>query len=46
MGSRPVGRPKQRWQDDFMEDLNKLKVRNWKKTTKDRRTRRGLAEKA
>jgi hypothetical protein len=28
-----------------MEDLKKLKVRNWKETAKDRRTRRDLAEK-
>jgi hypothetical protein len=29
-----------------MEDLNKLKVKNWKEVTKDRRTWRDLAEKA
>jgi hypothetical protein len=28
MGNRPVGRPKQRWQEDVMEDLKKLKVKN------------------
>jgi hypothetical protein len=26
MGTRPVGRPRQRWQEDVMEDLKKLKV--------------------
>jgi len=26
MGKRPVGRPRQRWQEDVMEDLKKLKV--------------------
>ena len=31
MGSRPVGRPRQRWQEDVMEDLKKkLEVKNWK----------------
>jgi len=25
MGTRPVGRPRQRWQEDVMEDLKKLK---------------------
>ena len=40
MGSRPVGRPKQRWQ----EDLKKLKAKNWKETAKDRKTWRDLAE--
>jgi hypothetical protein len=46
MGTRPVGRPRQRWQDDVMEDLKKLKVKRWKETAKDRRTWRNLAEKA
>jgi ribonuclease HI len=46
MGSRPVGRPRQRWQDEVMEDLKKMKVKIWKETAKDRRTWRDLAEKA
>jgi hypothetical protein len=47
MRTKPVGRPRQRWQEDVMEDLKKLKVKkNWKKTAKDRRTWRDLAEKA
>jgi hypothetical protein len=29
-----------------MEDLKKLKVKNWKEVAKDRRTWRDLAEKA
>jgi hypothetical protein len=29
-----------------MEDLKKLKVKNWKETAKDRRTGRDLAKKA
>jgi hypothetical protein len=45
MGTRPVGRPKQRWQGDVMEDPKKLKVKNWKETAKDRRTWRDLTEK-
>jgi len=45
MGTRPVGRPRQRWQEDIMEDLKNLKVKNWKGTAKGRRTRRELAEK-
>jgi len=45
MGIRPVGRSRQRWQADVMEDLKKLKVNNWKETAKDRRTWRDLAEK-
>jgi hypothetical protein len=46
MGNRPVGRPRQRWQEDVMVDLKKLKVKNWKETAKDRRTWRDLVEKA
>jgi hypothetical protein len=46
MGTRPVGRPRQRSQEDFMEDLKKLKVKNWKETAEDRRTWKDLAEKA
>jgi len=46
MGTRQVGIPRQRWQEDVMEDLNKLKLKNWKETAKDRRTWRDLAEKA
>jgi hypothetical protein len=46
MGTRPVGRPRQRWQEDVMEDLKNLKVKNWKESAKGRRTSRDLAEKA
>jgi hypothetical protein len=49
MGTRPVGKPRQQWQDDVMEDLKILKVKNWKEAAKDRRTWRDLrvlAEKA
>ena len=47
MGTRPVGRPRQRWQEDVMEDLKKNpKFKNWKETAKGRRTGRELDEKA
>ena len=46
IGTRPIGRPRQRWQGDVMEDLKKLKVKNWKETATDRRICRDLAEKA
>jgi len=45
MGTRPVGKPRQRWQEDVMEDLKKLKVKNWEEAAKDRRTWRDLAKK-
>jgi hypothetical protein len=43
MGTRPVGRPRQ---EDVMEDLKKLKIKNWKETAKDRKAWREMAEKA
>jgi hypothetical protein len=45
VGTRPVGRPRQRWQEHVMEDLKKLKVKNWKEAPKDRKTWRDLVEK-
>jgi hypothetical protein len=45
MGTRPIGRPRQRRQENVMEDLKRLKVKNWKETAKDR-TWRDLTEKA
>jgi len=46
MGIRLVRRPRQRWQEDVMEDPKKLEVKNWKGTAKERRTWRDLAKKA
>jgi hypothetical protein len=46
MGTKPVERPRQRWQEDVMEDLKKLKIKNWKENAKNKRTWRDLAEKA
>jgi hypothetical protein len=46
VGTKPVGKPRQRWQKDVMEDLKKLEIKHWKETAKDRRTWRDLAEKA
>jgi uncharacterized coiled-coil protein SlyX len=45
MGTGPTGRPRQRWQEEVMEDLKKLKVKNWNETAKDRITWRDLTEK-
>ena len=45
MGTRPIGRPRQGWQEDVMEGLKQMKVKNWKEIAKDRRIWRDLAEK-
>ena len=45
-GIRPVGRPRQRWQEDVMEDLKNAESKTWKVAAKERRTWRDLAEKA
>jgi len=34
MGTRLVGRLRQRWKEDVVEDLKKLKVKNWKEAAK------------
>ena len=38
MGTTPVGRTRQRWKEDVMEDLKNLKVKKWKEIAKERRT--------
>jgi len=42
MATRPVGRPRQRWQEDVMEDLKKLKVK--KKTGRRQQRTEELGE--
>jgi hypothetical protein len=42
---RPVGRPKNRWIDGILKDMEVLKVKNWK-LTGDRKEWNKLIEKA
>ncbi|PSN58074.1 hypothetical protein C0J52_06480, partial [Blattella germanica] len=35
-GTRAQGRPKSRWQDDVVEDLKVMRIRNWNKKISDR----------
>ena len=36
LASRPKGRPKNRWEDDMRMDLQKMKIKNWKRSVLDR----------
>jgi hypothetical protein len=36
MSKRPIGRPKIRWEDDVLEDIKNMNVRNWKKVAQNR----------
>jgi uncharacterized coiled-coil protein SlyX len=45
METRTVGRQKQRWEEDIIEDIKKQIVETWKEAANGRRTWRDLAEK-
>ena len=34
--TRPLGRPKNRWEDDIINDMRKLKIKNWTSYIQDR----------
>jgi hypothetical protein len=36
LASRPIGRPKIRWEDDIRKDLQTMRSKNWKKSVLDR----------
>ena len=36
MLTRPLGRPKNRWEDDIRNDMKKLKIKNWTSYVQDR----------
>jgi len=38
MSKRPIGRSKTRWEDDVLEDIKIMKVRNWKKGVEQARS--------
>ena len=38
MSKRPIGRPKTRWEDDVLEEIKSINVRNWKKVVEQART--------
>jgi len=46
MSKRPIGRPKTRWEDDVLEDIKSINVRNWKKVVQDRDSWKKVVEQA
>jgi hypothetical protein len=36
MLTRPLGRPKNRWEDDIINDTKKVKIKNWTSCIQDR----------
>jgi hypothetical protein len=44
--TRPVGRPKNRWDDDVRNDLRKMKLHKWSERAQDRLERKKIVEKA
>jgi len=36
MSKRPIGRPKTHWEDDILENIKNMNVRNWNKVAQNR----------
>jgi hypothetical protein len=46
MLKRPLGRPKNRWEDNILNDMKKLKIKNWTNYIQDRNKWKLYVEKA
>jgi hypothetical protein len=46
MSKRQIGRPKIHWEDDVLEDIKSMNVRNWKKVGQNRDGWMRVAEQA
>ena len=46
MSKRPTGRPKIRWEDDVLEDIKNMNVRNWKNVAQNRDRWKKVVEQA
>jgi hypothetical protein len=46
MSKRPIGRRKTRWEDDVVEDIRSMNVRNWKKVAQNRDNWKKVVEQA
>jgi hypothetical protein len=45
LGTRTAGRPKHRWENDVMKDVQLLKIKNWTKSIQNREEWRRIVEK-
>ena len=43
---RLIGRPKTRWEDDVLEDIKSINIRNWKKVAQNRDSWKKVVEQA
>ena len=46
MSKRQTLRPKTRWEDDILEDIKNMNVRNWKKVVQNRDSWKKVVEQA
>ena len=46
MSERSTGRPKTRWEDDVLEDIKSINIRNWKKVAQKRDSSKKVVEQA
>jgi len=46
MSKRRIGRPKRRWEDDVLEDIKSMNVRNWKNVAQNRDRWKKVVEQA
>ena len=46
LSKRQIGRPKTRWEDDVLEDMKNMNVRNWEKVAQNRDSWKKVVEQA
>jgi hypothetical protein len=46
MSKRAIGRPKTRWEDDVLEDVKSMNIRNWNKVAQNRNSWKKVVEQA
>jgi len=46
LSTRSKGRPKQRWEDNIIQDIQQMKIKNWATCVQDRATWKNIVEKA